>query len=269
MSLTALQWAAETPVAEPFDYKALAKPVATAARAAAERIRSHGLKAAGAYLDIGRELLAIKDQLGHGHFGAWLRAEFQMSERMAQRNMSAATLFENKSDIVSFLPATTVYALAAPSTPAPVREAVVARLEAGERINPSVVARIIQEGRKEEREKERRTPEERAKEKKAALRQKQRNLRSSIASFQSDLEQKMAEVREEDRAASIIVQHVPAADIPSLLDALEKCRSIGATAIRRVIDPESGADYHRSRYINETRRRIEDMESELEKLAKS
>jgi hypothetical protein len=50
-------------------------------------------------------------------------------------------------NVVSDLPPTTLYALAAPSTPEPVRKAVVERLEAGERIETAAVNNMIREAR--------------------------------------------------------------------------------------------------------------------------
>jgi hypothetical protein len=59
-----------------------------------------------------------------------------MTERTARNYMNAAAECGTKSEIVSVLPPTALYALSAPSTPAPVRDAVLVRLEAGERLGP-------------------------------------------------------------------------------------------------------------------------------------
>jgi hypothetical protein len=68
--------------------------IVTAAKAAATRIRSLIAEIAEETvrreIRIGRELLAIKARLGHGHFGPWLAAEFGWSDRQARRFMSAA-----------------------------------------------------------------------------------------------------------------------------------------------------------------------------------
>src|SRR3954451_21112221 len=109
-----------------FDYSALPADVAKEARAAVERYR-RSVKVH--VLETGRDLLTMKDRLGHGHFGRWLEAEFRMNERSAQRYMNVAAEFGDKSDIVSVLPPTTLYQLTASSTPAPAREEVVNRLK--------------------------------------------------------------------------------------------------------------------------------------------
>jgi hypothetical protein len=48
--------------------------------------------------------------------------------------MSAAIQFEGKSESVSHLPARVIYQLAAPSTPAKIRDELIHRLQAGERV---------------------------------------------------------------------------------------------------------------------------------------
>jgi hypothetical protein len=150
-----------TAVTVAFDYSVLPADVAKDARAAAERYRR---RAKVHILDTGRDLLTMKDRLGHGNFGRWLEAEFLMNERSAQRYMDVAAKFGDKSDIVSVLPPTTLYDLAAASTPAPVREEVVHRLEAGERLDPHAVnhmVRTAREAARQERRLAKMTPEER------------------------------------------------------------------------------------------------------------
>jgi hypothetical protein len=79
---------------EGYNYGGLDPGIVTAAKAAATLIRSLIAEIAEATVPreirIGRELLAIKARLGHGHFGPWLAAEFGWSDRQARRYMSAA-----------------------------------------------------------------------------------------------------------------------------------------------------------------------------------
>lgn len=124
-----------------FDYSGLPADIADEARATAKRVRERMNRA---IVEVGQELRTIKEKLEHGQFTAWIRAEFGgMSERTAQRYMSAAEAFGGKSDTVSVLPARSVFKLAAKSTPHHVREEVVARIEAGEKILDSVVDEYI------------------------------------------------------------------------------------------------------------------------------
>jgi hypothetical protein len=77
-----------------YDYGDLDPGIIADARAAATLIRSLMAEIAEATVPreirIGRELLAIKGRLGHGHFGPWLAAEFGWSARQARRYMSSA-----------------------------------------------------------------------------------------------------------------------------------------------------------------------------------
>jgi hypothetical protein len=139
------------PLRRAFDYAALPAAVATQAQAAAQRIRAHHQDQITAIIEIGHDLLVIKQQVKHGQFGAWLDAEFSMAERTAQNYMRAATAFGTKTALISDLPPTAIYTLAAPSTPAPVKDAVVARLEAGERLEAAEVQALVREAKAAER----------------------------------------------------------------------------------------------------------------------
>jgi hypothetical protein len=96
-----------------------------------------------AIIDTGRDLLTIKEQLDHGLFGAWLEAEFGMSRRSAQNYMSAALQFDGKSETVSHLPARAIYQLSSASTPEPVREELISRLQTGERVKADEIRHRI------------------------------------------------------------------------------------------------------------------------------
>lgn len=131
-----------------FDCSTLPVDVAEEAKAAVKRIRERNQK----YLiETGRDLLAMKERLGHGDFGPWLQSEFTMNERTAQNYMRVALEFGDKPEIVSLLPPTTVYALAAPSTPEPVRLDIVTRLKAGEAIASDAIIQTIRDSRAAER----------------------------------------------------------------------------------------------------------------------
>jgi phage N-6-adenine-methyltransferase len=97
-------------------------------------------------VEIGQKLVEVKARRGHGLFGAWLQAEFEWSERTAQRYMSVAQAF--KTDTVSVLAnaeAKALYLLAAPSTPEIVRDEAVQRAETGEQLTYSAVREMVQE----------------------------------------------------------------------------------------------------------------------------
>lgn len=76
---------------------------------------------------VGEELNEVKKRLGYRQFGEWLRAEFDMSERTAERMMTVAKRLGDKTDTVSVFSDSVLYLLAAPSTPDEVRERVEAK----------------------------------------------------------------------------------------------------------------------------------------------
>jgi hypothetical protein len=106
----------------------------------------------------------------------------RMTPRSAQRAMAAAEVLGAKSDTVPYLPPTVLYALAAPSTPAPVRERIVERIEAGEVLSPQQIEVLVHEARVQARQKQleaKLTPEERqrrAKSKRDAETRRKRDL---------------------------------------------------------------------------------------------
>ena len=80
-----------------YNYATLPRDVAKSAKLAAIRIKSTLNEN---LIEIGSDLRAMKKKLPYGQFGAWIRAEFGMTERTAQRYMAAARLVA-KSDTVS------------------------------------------------------------------------------------------------------------------------------------------------------------------------
>jgi hypothetical protein len=115
-------------VAPNFDYSALSAGLADDARATAGRIRN---RTRSTITMIGRDLIVIKTKMEHGTFGNWIKAELGMTPRTAENYMNAAQWLEGKSETVSLLPPTLIYALAAPSAPAAVVSEVLAAVGAG------------------------------------------------------------------------------------------------------------------------------------------
>lgn len=113
-------------------YSGLDASIADEARQAAAKIHVHIGHVKDAYVDAGRELLAIKGKLKHGQFGKWLNAEFGLTERTAQQYMKCVPLADAKPAIISALKPTAVLKLAAPSTPQAVIDEVEARINKGE-----------------------------------------------------------------------------------------------------------------------------------------
>lgn len=138
---------------EAFDYAALPGEDARALKAGADRVRELGRRAVSSILEIGGELLLAKERLGHGRFGRWLDAEFNMTERTAQRYMSAAQWGAQKSDTVSVLEPTALFLLSAPSTPFTVQAEITRRIERGDRPSTADVRSLVTSARAEQAQK--------------------------------------------------------------------------------------------------------------------
>ena len=115
-----------------FDYGQLDRDAAEVVRAAAAEISERKLEVGAGIIAIGNELLKAKAKLQHGLWQAWLEIECDMHIRSAQRFMRAAKSLSDKSDIVSFLPPSTIYDLAAPSIPEEARASIIEKIETGE-----------------------------------------------------------------------------------------------------------------------------------------
>ncbi len=117
-----------------FDYAVLPAEVAGQARLAAERIRTKLKRTAQDIVEIGRDLAAQKEALPHGQFGAWLNAEFDMSQQTAVRMMQVAERFGGQIYHSDKFAPTLLYALAAPQTPQEVVQQAVEAAESGEKV---------------------------------------------------------------------------------------------------------------------------------------
>lgn len=122
-----------------FDYAVVDDEIAEKMRSAAERVHS---LARAAVVEVGAELLAVKGQIGHGHFTHWVERECGMSIRAAQRAMAAAEMV-SKNDKLSYLPADGLLALAGRSVPEPIVAEIIGRVNAGEQpTNSEIKAEI-------------------------------------------------------------------------------------------------------------------------------
>jgi hypothetical protein len=135
-----------------FDYSPLDAAVAEQAQASAERIRAKVKRTLDDVIEIGNDLLAVKEALPHGRFLPWLRAEFGWGERMAQNFISVAGQFGSRPAIIADLAIapTAAYLLAAPSAPEAARVKAIERAESGEKITTVVAKEILAQARKKE-----------------------------------------------------------------------------------------------------------------------
>jgi Protein of unknown function (DUF3102) len=114
-------------------------------REAADRIRFRLTHTVKGVIEIGRDLIAVKERLGHGKFLPWIDREFKMTDKSAERFMSVAERYGDKFDSVSNLTLTALYELAAPSTPEEVRTEVAKRVAAGESVTTAEVKELKNE----------------------------------------------------------------------------------------------------------------------------
>jgi hypothetical protein len=145
-----------------FNYELLETEVAEQARSSADRIRQKVKKTLEAIIEVGQDLVTVKEALPHGQFGPWLKAEFGWGERMAQNFMSVAGAFGTKTEIIADLAIqpTAAYLLAAPSAPDEARQAALERAEGGEQITSAVAKEILAETRKQRPRRKKTVPSE-------------------------------------------------------------------------------------------------------------
>lgn len=114
---------------------------------ATNRIRERRPRMGADIVATGKDLKITKEKLPHGEFGPHLQRNFGWSERMAQQFMNVADVFGAKPEIIAVLTQTACCALAAPSTPPAAREALVARIESGERLSTNAIKEAIDKAR--------------------------------------------------------------------------------------------------------------------------
>lgn len=143
-----------------FNYDLLETKLADKLRNAADRIRERVKKTVEDIIEVGNDLLAVKEALPHGQFLPWIKAEFGWSERTAQNFMSVAEQF--KSAKIADLPIqpSAAYLLAAPSVPDEARQKAVEKAEAGEEITFAEAKEIVAEARKKKRPRKKAIPAE-------------------------------------------------------------------------------------------------------------
>ena len=128
-----------------YDYALLPTEHREAVRRSARIIKPLLKRTAEDIFIIGGELRGVKEMLPHGRYTEWLEVEFGLSERMAQHFVNVRERLGPKSEKFSVLPPSTLYLLAAPSTPDQAIVLVEARIDAGDRVSVAHVQRTIAE----------------------------------------------------------------------------------------------------------------------------
>lgn len=179
-----------------FDYNDIPVPTAIRAREAAERIKLRLRRSAEDIIEIGRDLIAVKDSLPHGSFLPWIEAEFGMAERTARRFMDVARVYAGKSATVADLDPTALYELAAPKTPLEVREEVEKMIEAGEVVTKAKIEELRRE--KERLEKAKALAEEEIEEKDAKVSELETALNTAVSVEVDKVAKKIAKGYEDE-----------------------------------------------------------------------
>jgi Protein of unknown function (DUF3102) len=122
-----------------FDYSQVDTDLAAQMREAADRVRA---RMRASIIEVGHELLAIKDRLGHGQFVAWVEHECQLNIRAAQRAMQAAEMVD-KHDKLSYLPPDGLLALASRSASEPIVAKIIEQIETGAQPTAADIKRQI------------------------------------------------------------------------------------------------------------------------------
>jgi hypothetical protein len=136
-----------------FDYSPLDTKIAEQARSTADRIRQRLKKTLEDLMEVGNDLLAVKEALPHGQFLPWLRAEFGWSERTAQNFMSVAESFKSAKFADLPIQPSAAYMLAAPAVPDSARQVAIEKAEAGEEITFSTAKEIVADAKKKGKKK--------------------------------------------------------------------------------------------------------------------
>ncbi len=148
------------PVVVGFNYDLLEATVAEKVRHCTDRIREKVKKTVQDIIEVGDELLTVKEALEHGQFGPWLKAEFGWSERTAQNFMSVAERFNSAKIADLRIQPSAAYFLAAPSVSDEARQVAVEKAEAGEEITFAAAREIVAQAKKKGKRRSKRIPSE-------------------------------------------------------------------------------------------------------------
>ncbi|GHO96625.1 hypothetical protein KSF_066730 [Reticulibacter mediterranei] len=186
-------WQAQDQPQATFDYATLDGETRAFVQQKAEETHTYLKRTAEDIVQVGQNLLAVKQRLGHGHFMAWLQAEFGMSYHTALNCIRVAERFGGKVRTVLTLPSKVLYLLAQPST----SETIIQQVENGV-LPPNLeairAAREAERLAKAEAEQERRTAslwQEELEAMRARAQQEQTDLQKQIDTLHTAMKQRV------------------------------------------------------------------------------
>lgn len=126
-----------------FDYNALDTETRIVVQQRTGEIKALMRTTAQGIIDIGSKLIEVKQKLGHGNFGNWLKAEFDWTQQTAVNFMRVADKFKNFINLTDIAPSA-LYLLAAPSTPDEVRDHFIEQSQNGTSVGYTEVKELKQ-----------------------------------------------------------------------------------------------------------------------------
>jgi hypothetical protein len=134
----------KTQVAVGFDYAILAPDQRVMVQQRTGEIREQLRRSAQDIWEIGQKLVEVRSCLKYGQFDVWLKAEFGWSRRTAYNFINVYEAFQDCANLAQVDIATSVlYLLAAPSTPTEVREEMLQRAKAGNKVTHKTVRQTL------------------------------------------------------------------------------------------------------------------------------
>lgn len=115
-----------------------------------ESIRQLHRRSVANIIEIGRRLSECKQLLGHGHWQPWLQREFKWSERTARNYILLYEYFGKTESVADLaIDLSSLYLIAAGSTPPEARTEVISRIGSGEALSRSEIQRVVQQAKRQ------------------------------------------------------------------------------------------------------------------------
>jgi len=114
----------------------------------ADAIRALDKQAGATIVEIGRRLIEAKALVGHGNWLPWLEREFRWTAETALRFMQVTEAVGKNNKLLDLnCGVSSLYLLAAPSTPPEAVEAVIDRAKTGEKVTGDEVKKVVHEAK--------------------------------------------------------------------------------------------------------------------------
>lgn len=136
-NLTAVVWPVEGYAVSAIAKASVPQISAAELQASAQKIRALRRSATEDAIEIGRELLRVKEKTPHGAFVKWVEKSCEFKIRTAQDLMKLAREAEADTKLVALMVPSTLRVYLSKKTPPAVRDSILKRLENGEHVSRS------------------------------------------------------------------------------------------------------------------------------------